>query len=208
LSPVHFSQVYRFVFSGRQNSTQYRYTFHNFLLPEHLKNVCRYVKNFLNFFLLTVYRFAGLNFLVTCFFPLKSSTFIFPTTTTNTKIIQYLKLTMTSKLVFFQYPIHTIYHFLNLVYKHPSLIWSISTKLNSSSLVITEKSDIFLNNVSFVNSSNSTQLVLHDNGNLVFGNWSSFWKLKLFQIIKNSGLLILKFQFQLIVIFILLGLIM
>jgi hypothetical protein len=50
-----------------------------------------------------VYRFAGLNFLVTCFFPLKSSTFIFPTTT-NTKIIQYLKLTMTSKLVFFQYP--------------------------------------------------------------------------------------------------------
>jgi hypothetical protein len=47
--------------------------------------------------------------LVTCFFPLKSSTFNFPTTTTtNTKIIQYLKLTMTSKLVFFQYSIHKI----------------------------------------------------------------------------------------------------
>ncbi|KAK2360492.1 G-type lectin S-receptor serine/threonine-protein kinase [Trifolium repens] len=54
----------------------------------------------------------------------------------------------------------------NIPQSSSPLIWSISTKLNSSSsLVITQKGDLFLNNVSFVNSSNSTQLVLHDNGN-------------------------------------------
>ncbi|CAL5206814.1 unnamed protein product [Lathyrus oleraceus] len=56
-----------------------------------------------------------------------------------------------------------------------SIIWSISTKLNSSSsLIITSKGELLLNNLSFVDNSNSTQLVLHDNGNLVFGNWTSF----------------------------------
>ncbi|KEH40661.1 putative protein kinase RLK-Pelle-SD-2b family [Medicago truncatula] len=55
------------------------------------------------------------------------------------------------------------------------LIWSIPTNLSSSSsLVITSKGELLLNNVSFVNHSNSSQLVLHDSGNLVFGNWTSF----------------------------------
>lgn len=55
------------------------------------------------------------------------------------------------------------------------LIWSIPTKLNSSSsLVITSKGELLLNNVSFVNHSNSSQLVLDDSGKLVFGNWTSF----------------------------------
>ncbi|KAL2347807.1 hypothetical protein Fmac_001807 [Flemingia macrophylla] len=61
------------------------------------------------------------------------------------------------------------------------LVWSTTTQVNSSgSLQITPKGELFLNGSPFQDAanasstSNSTQLVLHDGGNLVFGNWTSF----------------------------------
>ncbi|TKY69210.1 G-type lectin S-receptor serine/threonine-protein kinase [Spatholobus suberectus] len=63
------------------------------------------------------------------------------------------------------------------------LVWSATTQVNSSgSLVITSKGELLLNGAPFQDASNatssspsnSTQLVLLNVGNLVFGNWSSF----------------------------------
>ena len=57
------------------------------------------------------------------------------------------------------------------------LVWSDTTKVNSSgSLVITSKFELLLNGSPFQDTAktNDSQLVLLNNGNLVFGNWSSF----------------------------------
>ncbi|XP_061371851.1 G-type lectin S-receptor-like serine/threonine-protein kinase At1g34300 [Gastrolobium bilobum] len=59
------------------------------------------------------------------------------------------------------------------------VIWNATTQVNNSgSLVITTKGELLLNDSPFANnassSSNSTQLVLDNDGNLVFGDWSSF----------------------------------
>ncbi|KAK7407706.1 hypothetical protein VNO78_09727 [Psophocarpus tetragonolobus] len=63
------------------------------------------------------------------------------------------------------------------------LVWSTITKVNGSgTLEINSKGELLLNGSPFQDSdsnnatspSNSTQLVLHDDGNLVFGSWSSF----------------------------------
>lgn len=61
------------------------------------------------------------------------------------------------------------------------LVWSSKTQVNTSgSLVITPKGELFLHGSPFQDASNasstsnSTQLVLQNDGNLVFGNWTSF----------------------------------
>ncbi|XP_027361005.1 G-type lectin S-receptor-like serine/threonine-protein kinase At1g34300 [Abrus precatorius] len=55
------------------------------------------------------------------------------------------------------------------------LIWTATPQVNTSgSLVITSKGELLLNGSSFPNASTATQLVLQNDGNLVFGNWSSF----------------------------------
>ncbi|KAK7310150.1 hypothetical protein RJT34_07463 [Clitoria ternatea] len=61
------------------------------------------------------------------------------------------------------------------------LVWSTTTQVNNSgSLLITSKGELLLNgspfhpNLNSSSNSNSTQLVLQDNGSLVFGNWNSF----------------------------------
>ncbi|KAK7308638.1 hypothetical protein VNO77_42257 [Canavalia gladiata] len=65
------------------------------------------------------------------------------------------------------------------------VVWSLPTQVNgSASLGITSKGELLLNDSPFFNSSananssssssNSSQLVLHNDGNLMFGGWSSF----------------------------------